>query len=123
RTAKKARKTENLIRGRVLSISPQGILVDYDHKTITCFLKGLLKKEKGLLKNLVAVGDYVLFELSGQEGVIAEIEPRRSVLSRADNLSQKKEQLIATNIDQVIITVSVVFPILRPSIVDRYIIA
>jgi ribosome biogenesis GTPase len=44
-------------------------------------------------------------------------------LSRADNLSRRKEQVIAANIDQVLITVSVVDPPIKPPLVDRYIIA
>lgn len=115
---------EDLLKGRVLSITPQGIIVDYESTLYVCSLRGLLKKEKSQFKNLVTVGDFVLFEKSqGNEGLIAHVEPRRSVLSRADNLSRRKEQLIAANIDQVIITVSVVSPQLKPFLVDRYIIA
>lgn len=113
----------HLLRGRVLSITPQGIMIDHENQTICCFLKGILKKEKGLLKNLVAVGDIVLFEKVDSEGIIVHVEPRHSILSRADNLSHRKEQLIATNIDQVLITASVLLPTLKPSLIDRYIIA
>ena len=112
------------LEGRVLSITPQGILVDGEGKIITCVLKGLLKKEKTQAKNLVAVGDVVLFETTAEgEGIIGHVKPRRTILSRADNLSRRKEQLIAVNIDQVIITVSVVNPPLKSAIIDRYIIA
>ena len=115
---------EKLLQGRVLSIESEGIVVEHEGKTIICKLRGLLKKEKNQAKNLVAVGDVVWFENSVPgEGVIAHVDQRRSVLSRADNLSRRKEQVIAANIDQVIITVSVVAPNLRPAIVDRYIIA
>lgn len=115
---------EAQFRGRVLSINPQGILVQYDVGTAICTLRGLLKKDKTQFKNLVVVGDFVNFskQASG-EGLISSIEPRKTVLSRADNLSRRKEQLIAANIDQVIITVSVVTPVLKPFLVDRYIIA
>ena len=58
-----------------------------------------------------------------KEGAIGAIEPRTTCLSRADNLSRRKEQLIAANIDQVIITVSVIDPPLKPGLIDRYIIA
>lgn len=113
-----------LLRGRVLSITPQGIVVDSAGENFICSLRGVLKKEKSQLKNLVVVGDWVLFERSaGNEGFIAQIEPRQTILSRADNLSRRKEQLIAANIDQVMITVSVVAPPLKPFLVDRYIIA
>lgn len=112
------------LEGRVLSIMPQGIMVSYGGELISCILKGLLKKEKTHAKNIVAVGDFVLFEkISSTEGIIAQIKPRFSVLSRADNLSRRKEQLLAVNIDQVLITVSVVNPPLKPSLIDRYIIA
>ncbi len=83
-----------------------------------------MKKEKNLQKNLIAVGDFVLFDKIGPEvGVIHTIEPRKTILSRADNLSRKKEQILAANIDQVLITTSVTKPALKPSLVDRYIIA
>lgn len=122
--AKAYAEATHLLRGRVLSITPQGIMVDHDGNTVCCFLRGVLKKEKGLSKNLVAVGDFVLFEPAAKgEGVIEHVEPRKSILSRADNLSQRKEQLIASNIDQVIITCSIITPPLKPSLVDRYIIA
>lgn len=112
------------LEGRVLSIMPQGVLVEYNGELISCVLKGLLKKEKTQAKNLVAVGDNVLFEkTSDKEGIIAHVKPRRTILSRADNLSRRKEQLIAVNVDQVIITVSVVNPPLKCFIIDRYIIA
>lgn len=110
--------------GRVLSIMPQGIVVDSSGERIICSLKGALKKEKTQLKNLVAVGDIVCFEMrAGNEGVIFHVQPRTTILSRADNLSRRKEQLIAVNIDQVIIVASVVNPPLKPSVIDRYIIA
>lgn len=111
-------------RGRVLSIVPQGIIVEFEGHNYTCGLRGTLKQEKGLLKNLVTVGDFVLFAPTSQdEGMISYVEPRKSVLSRADNLSRRKEQLIAANIDQVFITASVVDPPIKSSLIDRYVIA
>lgn len=115
---------EDLLRGRVLSITPQGFLVEHENTSYVCSLRGLLKKEKTQFKNLITVGDYVLFQkIEDNEGLIAHVEPRRSILSRADNLSRRQEQLIAANIDQVLITVSVVNPPLKPFLADRYIIA
>lgn len=114
---------EHLKKGRVLAILPEGILVSCDHQEHLCTLKGSLKQEKGKIKNLVAVGDFVRFEERGSQGTIVKVEERHSVLSRADNLSRTKEQLIAVNIDQVLITASVVLPPLKPFLIDRYIIA
>lgn len=119
-----AQNFDHLKLGRVLAITPEGILVSSDEIEYFCSLKGSLKQEKNRMKNLIAVGDFVRFEEKGTtQGCIAKVEPRRSILSRADNLSRNKEQLIAVNIDQVLITASVLSPPLKPFLVDRYIIA
>lgn len=116
--------SHDLLSGRVMTIVPQGIMVEHEEQTYACQLRGLLKKEKTQAKNLVTVGDIVFFEpLSDHEGVIASVAPRRTLLSRADNLSQKKEQMIAANVDLVLITASVVNPPFKPELVDRYLIA
>lgn len=111
-------------RGRVLSVRSQGVLVSIGHDTLLCQLRGVLKKEKERVKNLVVVGDWVFVERSSpNEGSIEAIEPRKTILSRADNLSRRKAQLIAANVDQVMIVVSVLAPRLKPALVDRYVIA
>lgn len=112
---------KELLRGRVLSILPEGIIVEDSGEKILCFLSGLLKKEVGQAKNLVTIGDFVHFEK--EKKLIVLVEERRSVLARQEHLYGKKEQYLAANIDQVLITVSVVAPSLKPSLVDRYIIA
>lgn len=112
------------ILGMISSIQSQGIIVQAEGKSWVCELRGILKKQKWDSKNFVTVGDRVLFEpIQDNYGTIYHVEPRKSILSRADNLSRRKEQLIAANIDQVLITVSVVSPELKPALVDRYIIA
>lgn len=109
----------NLKRGRVVYISGKGAWVESDGKRLLCSIKGLLKKEKVQAKNILAVGDFVRFT---HEGAITHIEERYSFLARTD-IRGKKEQLIAVNVDQAIISVSVVNPPLKPALVDRYIIA
>ncbi|MCB1107644.1 MAG: ribosome small subunit-dependent GTPase A [Chlamydiia bacterium] len=114
----------NDLRGRVLSIAPDLIMVSAEHQTYQCTLKGTLKKEKTKHKNLIAVGDWVHFEKKSiDSGAISHVEKRTSSLSRAENLSRRKTQLIATNIDQVFIVMSVVSPKFKPLLVDRYILS
>ncbi len=109
----------SLPKGRVVAISGEGATVeDLDGRRALYSLKGLLKKEKMQAKNLIAVGDIVRLE----RDAICHVEERTSYLSRQD-ISGRKEQLIAVNIDQVLITASVVSPPLKPALVDRYIIA
>lgn len=117
-------KGENLKEGRVLAIMADGILVDSADVLYTCNLRGALKKENLRIKNLVAVGDIVLFEpQTNLQGSIVYVQERYSILSRAEQISRRKEQLIAVNIDQVLITGSVVSPALKTTLIDRYIIA
>ncbi|MBS0624594.1 MAG: ribosome small subunit-dependent GTPase A [Verrucomicrobia bacterium] len=109
----------SLPRGRVVAISGEGAWVEgADGTRRLCTLKGLLKKEKMHAKNIIAVGDFVRF----QDDSIIQVEERYSYLSRQD-VTGRKEQLIAVNIDQVLITTSVVDPALKPALIDRYIIA
>lgn len=114
----------NYLRGRILSISPDMVTVSSGHKTYICSLKGSLKKEKTKHKNLTAVGDWVHFEKKSEDsGAIAHVEKRTSFLIRAENLSRRKQQLIASNIDQVFIVMSVASPKFKPLLVDRYILS
>ncbi len=108
----------NLPRGRVLAITGEGIWIDDGVNRRLCILKGLLKKEKLQAKNLIAVGDFVRY----WEHSILHVEERFSSLARQD-ISGRKEQLIAVNIDQVLIIASLTEPPLKPALVDRYIIA
>jgi ribosome biogenesis GTPase len=115
---------KELKEGIVTSIRPQQFSVSSGDSIFVCSLRGFLKKENKEQKNLVVVGDRVLFDPSSQgEGVIHTVLERHSVLSRLDHLSQQKEHLLAANVDQLFITVSVVDPLLRPTIIDRYLIA
>ncbi len=112
---------KDLLRGRVLSILPEGMSVESGGVLYSCVLSGNLKQEISRTKNLLTVGDFVLFE--PDKKMIASVEQRYSVLSRQEHLRRRQEQLIAANIDQVLITVSITAPSLKPSLVDRYIIA
>lgn len=113
----------HLKRGRIIAITGEGSWVDCGGSIYLCSLKGQLKKEVIKVKNLLAVGDFVHFAVTAEkEGAIAQIEERYSVLARTD-ISGRKEQLIATNIDQAVIIASFVHPTLKPALIDRYLIA
>lgn len=73
--AQKRLLKKDLVRGRVLAISPEGITVEHEGKFYLCVLRGTLKQEATQAKNLVAVGDFVLFAVdSAKEGSIAYVE-------------------------------------------------
>ena len=62
------------------------------HEIITCKVKGKMKQNRFSL----CTGDYVKFEVSGSEGMITDILPRKNFLLRP----------IVANIDLVVVTVS-----------------
>ncbi len=67
-------------------------------------------------------GDKIKYKIEqNNEIVITEILPRRSVLSRRNNLNPKPKQ-IATNIDQMVIVISLNDAI-KYGLIDRYLIA
>jgi len=115
---------EGAVHGRVMYIRSHEIDVLYQHKIYTCTIRGSLKYEKTRKKNVIVVGDHVWFIPETETtGRIWSVAPRTTVLCRQEHFRRKKQHLVAANIDQVIITVSLGTPILRPSLIDRYLVA
>jgi ribosome biogenesis GTPase / thiamine phosphate phosphatase len=73
-------------------------------------------------KSALAVGDRVLLD-NASPPRLAEILPRRTLLSRPDPLNPRLQRLIAANVDVVAHVVSVKAPPLRPRLIDRFLIA
>ncbi len=110
--------------GIVVEVSSRGYHVETSEGVLLCHIRGTLKEEWHDDKTLVAIGDKVQLDLtSPAEGVIGAVFPRKSELVRQDNLTRRKKQIIASNIDLVVITVSIGVPPLKASIIDRYLIA
>jgi len=80
--------------------------------------------------NPIAVGDRVAFELQydettkeGVTGIIVSVEPRKNyIIRKASNLS-RESQIIASNIDQAYIIVTVNYPVTLPGFIDRYLVS
>ena len=111
-------------RGRVLHISSEVITIATEQQTYRCILKGSLKETPTKQKNIIAIGDWVRFKVKdNHSGSIVHVEKRSSFLARSDNFSRRKQHLIAVNIDQVFIVMSVVNPIFKPFLIDRYVLS
>jgi len=54
------------------------------------------------------------------EGVIEQVEPRRTSLTRCDG---RRTHMIAANVDQVLIVASIREPMIKPHLIDRYLVA
>lgn len=89
-----------------------------------CLLRGKLLKLEREEKSILAVGDEVLFErLQKDQGIITAIEERRSSLVRkgAGKKGRHLEQVVAANIDQLLVVVAVKDPPYKKSLIERYI--
>jgi len=93
-----------------------------NNQKINCVLRGKIRQNKDLVRysNPIAVGDYVKFEINADgTGVINSILERNNIFSRKEKGKNKKEDIIATNLDLIIIIQSFRKPKLNLRFVDR----
>lgn len=92
-------------------------------ETLQCRIVGKFRLEDIPLTNPVGVGDEVEIELEGQnEGLIKKICPRRNYVIRQSPRRKHDMHLLAANIDQAVLIVTVVQPDLKPGFIDRFIV-
>lgn len=73
---------------------------------------------------LVAIGDRVRYlPMSGDEAVITHVYARDSFLLRTSIRDAEYAQVLVANIDQVIVTAAATDELLRPGLIDRYLVA
>ena len=95
----------------------------YDKAFYTCFLSGRLKYLDHDTRNLITIGDLVNIDITDPKNLrIEEILPRKNSISRYIERI-KKEVILAANIDQVVIMISVKEPEFSANLIDRYICA
>ena len=112
-----------LKQGRILEVrSNYKCLVKIDQKNLLCILGGRFKQVNFETKSIVAAGDYVNVDVSSDPR-IEEIVDRVNTLSRFSDNDFQTEIIIASNVDQVIITSSFKDPMLNLGLIDRYICA
>lgn len=109
--------------GVVLKSTGSWYIVKSDEEEpIACRIRGRIRLDELKSTNPVAVGDRVLFELDSQtgEGVINKICERKNyIIRRATNLS-KQTQILAANIDQAVLVVTINYPVTSYVFVDRF---
>jgi ribosome biogenesis GTPase / thiamine phosphate phosphatase len=95
-----------------------------DGKILECTIKGKLRIMELRTTNPIAVGDNVLFEIDrkSNSGIITEVLDRTNyILRKASNLS-KHSQIIAANVDQVFLMITIISPETPVEFIDRFII-
>lgn len=94
-----------------------------DTERIKCRIRGKLRLKGVRSTNPVVVGDIVRCQSeNSEEWVIFDIVPRRNyIIRRASNLS-KESHIIAANIDQAMIVVTLKEPVTALEFVDRFLV-
>lgn len=107
--------------GRVIRIHGLNSIVrTEDGVQYECSIRGILKSLSTDLQHVVVAGDHVVIQkLDDKQAVIVRVEKRANQLSRT---SRKRQQIIVSNIDQVLIVTSAAEPTLKPNLVDRFVV-
>lgn len=93
-----------------------------DGAEINCKIKGNFRLKGIRTTNPVAVGDRVVLSALSADGsaFITAIEPRRNyIIRRASNLS-KEAHIIAANVDQALLVVTLAHPATSTTFIDRF---
>jgi len=92
----------------------------------TCKIKGKFRIKGIKSTNPVAVGDIVHFEVEkiGDEtiGIISEIEDRKNYIIRKSVNLSKQTHIIAANLDQVFLLITLNNPVTFTSFIDRFLV-
>jgi ribosome biogenesis GTPase len=114
-----------LEKGVVLKSTGSRYKVLYEEgKIIDCSIKGKLRIKEFRTTNPIAVGDNILFEIDRKinSGIITEVLDRRNwILRKSSNLS-KHSQILAANIDQVFLMITIILPETPVEFIDRFLI-
>ena len=108
--------------GIVISSSGSWYEVATEAGVLNCRIRGRLRLKGIRSTNPVVVGDRVIVEPDGESSVIVGIIPRRNyIIRRASNLS-KESHIIAANLDQALLIVTLHSPTTPREFVDRFLV-
>ena len=89
-----------------------------DGTVVSCALRGHLFEFEGTETKPMAVGDRVRLQMDGDRGVVEEVLPRQTELSRIA-VRGNKVQVLAANVEQMVVVTTLRRPRSRPGMVDR----
>ncbi len=72
--------------------------------------------------SILAPGDAVFVEIAGDKALVRSVATRRSKLGRLA-IGQEREQVIAANVDRLVIVAAAAQPMFKPGFVDRCLVA
>ena len=100
------------------------VLLD-DGRIMACRIKGKFRLGNYKLTNPIAVGDWVEVdpEKGLDTGMIVELYPRDNYVLRQSTRRKHYMHLIAANIDQAFVIVTIQYPTLKPGFIDRFLLS
>lgn len=113
-------------RGTVIKSTGSQYVVRADEGTLhTCRIKGKMRLDDIKSTNPIAVGDFVMFEDEAQQntnedGTITELLPRRNYVVRKSTNLSKQTHVLAANVDQALLVVTINYPITTLVFIDRF---
>ncbi|MDO3627089.1 ribosome small subunit-dependent GTPase A [Mucilaginibacter sp. BT774] len=95
-----------------------------DGQKYDCRIKGIFRTKGITTTNPIAVGDTVDFELEPEQGtgVITKLHPRKNYIIRKSINLSKQAQIIAANLDQAILVVTLASPRTSLGFIDRFLV-
>jgi ribosome biogenesis GTPase / thiamine phosphate phosphatase len=93
--------------------------VHVDGRTISCVMAGRLRHESD---DRPVVGDDVRVSANGGGGMIVEMLPRRSQISRRAAGRKASQQVLAANVDQMLCVFAAADPTPHWNLLDRYLV-
>lgn len=116
-------KITSVHKGLVIKTTGSWCLVEKDNEIIRCRVKGKFRMKNIATTNPVAVGDKVGFDIiEDGTGVIKKLEERENYIIRRSTGFHKEAHLLAANIDQACIMVSLKDPVTPREFIDRFLI-
>ncbi|TKC00403.1 ribosome small subunit-dependent GTPase A [Pedobacter cryophilus] len=99
-------------------------VIGEDQNRYDCRIKGKFRMKGLVSTNPVAVGDQVDFELEPDQetAVISKVHPRRNYIIRKSINLSKQVQIIATNLDQACLVVTLASPRTSLGFIDRFLV-
>lgn len=108
------------MKGRVLQLSGLHALVEAEGQVWQCELRGRLKDAMRGTTAPLAAGDWVEIQATALgTGVVEQVHPRRTKISRMASGLRGCEQVMAANLDQLVVIVAARHPEPRPGFIDR----
>ncbi len=100
-------------------------VMDSAGNSFNCRIKGKLRTKDLKSTNPIAVGDNIIFELNSNYslGIIYEIKERKNYIIRKSTKLSKQYHVIAANVDQAFLVVTLKEPVTNTEFIDRFLVS